>query len=133
PVGFQLHQVPDRRGGPPTCQRLQVAAEDDEGDQQRRRFEERGALAAETGVREEGVNDGDEVSGADARGVEQVHVRYAADTTGSRYSTLTLSVAGFTPTERTPGIFRSGPPMLMSQWPGVMPSTRRSSRAAGTS
>ena len=74
----QLYQLADRLGSAAAGQGLQVAAEDDEGDQQRGRLVKRGFLAAEPGTREERVDDGDAVRRSDPGGVKQVHVRDAA-------------------------------------------------------
>ena len=73
-LGLQLHQLADGLAGAAARDGLQVAAEDDEGGQQRGGFEEGGLFAAETGVGEDGVDDRDDVRRADAGGVEQVHV-----------------------------------------------------------
>ena len=75
---LEVHQLADGLGGAAAGERFEVAAEDDEGDQERGRLVEDGLLAAEAGVGEEGIDDGDEVRRADAGGVEEVHVGQAA-------------------------------------------------------
>src|SRR3990172_3245836 len=78
PFGLELHQLADRLRGAAAGHRLQVAAEDDEGGEQGGRLVEGGLFAAEARAGPEGVDDGDKVGGADAGGVEEVHVRHAA-------------------------------------------------------